>query len=477
MKTTLQVLTEEEKNRIHEASLRVLARTGLRVDSEQARALLKAAGAEVNDSNRIVNFPRAVVEEALRLAPKKFSLGARRDKWKLEMNAGETVLCMDGQGVSAYDFETKTIRPSTFQDLMNATRLANALDEVGVYWNIVTPTNLEETAGNFVMYARTLLTNFTKHIQEPASTKEEAKLLKEILHIVFGTTEEIKKRHPWSFLLCPQSPLVMEKAYTDAYLAVSGLGIPVGVMPMPLMGATAPASMAGTAVLGNSEVLAMLCLVQAAEPEAPFIYSPALAMMDPRTGGYFSGAVENGIFGAMETEMGRFYDLPVMASGGSTGRFVPTIQSGIERGMNGLLSALSYPDILVGPGLLGGSMVLNLEQFYLDVEMFRMSRKAGFGVTVEENTLLDDIISEVGPGGHFLGEDSTITAIRSNRWLLSDLFYSPGSADKELETPESILDRAKQKVEQILKQHDEFPLPKESEKEFDSLQKKCTETM
>ena len=101
MKTTLAVLSREEQGAIHEASLRVLARTGLRVDSARARGLLREAGAEVDEATRIVRLPRAVVEEALRLAPRQFALHGRREGWELEMNAGNCVLCMDGQGVSA----------------------------------------------------------------------------------------------------------------------------------------------------------------------------------------------------------------------------------------------------------------------------------------------------------------------------------------------------------------------------------------
>lgn len=475
MQTSLKVLSDNEKSDIHEAGLVVLAETGLRVDSARARKLLSSAGAEVDENSRLVKFPRGVVEEALRLAPKKFTLGARREGWQFDMNAGNTVLSMDGQGVSTYDAQKDEVHPSTYRDFMNATILANAVDEVGVYWNIVTANDRGETKTEFIGYVRDVLKNFTKHIQEPVSTEGEAELLREILHIVFGSTEDIKKNHPWSFLLCPQSPLVMEEQYTDAYLAMVGLDIPVGAMPMPLMGATAPASLAGTAVLGNSEVLAALCLVQAAEPGAPFIYSPALALMDPRTGGYHSGAVENGIMGAVETEMARFYDLPVMASGGSSSHFIPNIQSGIERSMGGLLTALSLPDIMVGPGLLGGSMILSLEQFLLDVEIFKMSRRAAAGIRGDKKHLFGDVISRVGPAGHFLGEDSTVDAIRSDEWFLSNLFVFSSYDEWAAGGRKTTMEQAREKVDHILTAHEEEPFPDEVERELEQLEKKFRE--
>jgi len=469
MTTRLTVLADEEKDGIHEASLRVLARTGLRVDSAKARGLLKAFGAEVHDSSRIVRFPRAVVEQALDMATKEFSLGARREGWNLRMNAGNCLLCMDGQGVSTLDRKSAEVRPSTYRDLQEATILGNALDEVGVYWSITTANDMEENPANFLIYLRYLLKNFTKHIQEPVSTPQEAQLLREVLQIVYGSSETIREKHPWSFLLCPLSPLVIEESYTDAYLAMAGLDIPLGAMPMPLMGATAPASLAATAVLGNSEVLGMLCIAQAAEPGVPFIYAPALALMDPRSGGYLSGAIENGLLGAMETEMGRYYKLPVMASGGSTGHFVPSIQSAVERGMNGLLTALSRPDLMVGPGLLGGSMILSLEQFYLDVEMFRMSRRASEGLRVNEQSLLEEVISSVGPGGNFLAEDSTVEAIHAGQWYLSDLFTSTGYEQWVSRGKPAVLEQVRERVDRLLASHESLPLSDEAERELAAL--------
>ena len=100
--------------------------------------------------------------------------------------------------------------------------------------------------------------------------------------------------------------------------------------------------------------------MQAAAPGTPFIYAPALAVMDPRSGRYSAGTIENGLLSAASVEMARYYGLPVEASGGGTDHYVPGIQPGYERALSSLLPVLSWPDILVGPGLLGGSMVLCL---------------------------------------------------------------------------------------------------------------------
>ena len=475
MRTLLQVLSEDERAQVHERTLGILAGTGMRVDTAWGRQILGDAGAEVDEDTNVVRFPRALVEEALRTAPKEFTLGARRPGWDLPMNGGDCTLLADGQATFVLDRETGERRPGTFDDWLEATRLIDALDDVGVYWCMVEGGEGDGSAADLVVYWRNLFRNFSKHVQDSITSPEQAPWLLQVLQTIFGDRETIRRQHPLSFLLCPQSPLVIEGPYTDAYLALLGWDIPVAVMPMPLMGATAPGSLISTVVLGNCEVLGMLCLVQAAAPGTPFIYAPALAVMDPRSGRYSAGAVVNGLLGAAATEMARYYGLPVEASGGGTDHYVPGIQAGYERALNGLLPALSWPDILVGPGLLGGSMVLSLEQLLIDVEVFGMCRQARRGIDAGADRWLEDVIDRVGPGGDFLSERSTVAGIRGGEWYVSKLgvhgtFESWDSAGRP-----ALLQQAREQVEHMLTTHQPLPLGEDVERELDRIQKRARE--
>jgi len=473
LKTLLQVLSDDERAQVHERTLRVLAKTGVRVDTTRGRQILEDAGAEVDDNTNIVCFPRALVEESLRLAPKEFTLGARRPDWDLFMNGGDCTLLIDGEAMFVIDRETWERRPGTFDDWLEATRLIDALDEIGVYWRMLEVSDRGETVANFVVYWRSLLHNFSKHVQGVIVDPAHAPWLLEILNTVFGDRETIRRRHPLSFLLCPQSPLIIDEPYTDAYLALSGWDIPVAAMPMPLMGATAPGSPIATTVQGNCEVLAMLCLVQAAAPGTPFIYAPCLATIDPRSGRYSGGAVENGLLSAVAIEMARYYGLPVEASGIGTDRHTPSIQAGYERALNGLLPVLSWPDILVGPGLLGGSMNLCFEQLLIDIEIFRMAKRAREGVLVSEDTWLDDVLSQIGPGGHFLAEPSTVEGMRGGRWYVSELGVHDTFEGWEAAGQPTLRDQAYESVEQILATHEPLPLGDEVERELDRIERQA----
>jgi trimethylamine--corrinoid protein Co-methyltransferase len=473
MRTLLQVLSQQERDQVHERSLGVLAETGVRVDTAQGRRMLKDAGADVDENTHIVCFPRALVEESLRLAPKQFTLGARRPGWDLPMNGGDCTLLMDGEAMFVLDPETGERRAATSDDWLETTHLIDALDEVGVYWSMVEVGDRGDTLADFVAYLRGVFRNFSKHVQDTTSSPEQAPWLLEVLQVVFGDKETIRREHPLSYLLCPQSPLIIEGPHTDAYLALLGWDIPVAIMPMPLMGATAPGSLISTTVTGNCEVLAMLCLVQAAAPGTPILYAPALAVIDPRSGRYSGGAIEAGLLGAACTEMARYYGLPAEASGIGTDHHVPSIQAGYERAMNGLLPALSWPDILVGPGLMGGSMILSLEQLLIDVEMFRMFRRARMGIDAGEDRWLEDVVSTVGPGGDFLAERSTVRGIRGGEWYVSRFGVHDTFEGWQASGGPTLREQACEKIQEILATHQPLPFDQHVERELERIQKRA----
>lgn len=461
METYIRVLSDQERHDVHDSSLYILENTGVRVDSAQGRRYLQEAGAEVDENTMIVFIPRKVVEEALRLAPKDFCLGARRPGWTLPMNAGACSLVADGEGISIIDRESGRVRETTFQDWLDATRLIDALDEIGVYWAMARGAEGTGSIPDMVHYWKSLFRNFSKHVQDSPSQASYIPWFLEVLQIIFGDRAHIRETHPFSYLICPQSPLVIDEQYTDAYLATIGWDIPVAIMPMPLMGGTAPGNKISTVVLGNSETLAMLTLIQAAAPGTPVIYAPVLAVMNPRTGLYSGGAIENAVLSSAAIEMARYYGLPVEGTGGGTDHYFPSIQSGYERALTSIMPVLSWPDLFVGPGLLGGSMILSLEQILIDIEIYRMNRQAHRGIRTFDEKWLDDVIESVGPAGNFLGERSTVMGIRSGSWLVDRLgVHEPFRSWEDAGRP-TVKDEASEQVDEILANHQPLPFSEE----------------
>jgi len=473
MRVQIQVLSESEKTQVHERSLNILAKTGVRVDTERGRRILHAAGASVDESNHMVRLPPTLVEEALRLAPREFSLGGRRPGFSLPMNAGNSYLLADGGAVRVHDSITGERRPGTYADWLKATRLLEALDDVSVYWQMVEAGLTSDTPGDFVAYWRVLYSNYSKHIQEYVNRPDLTPWLLEVLQTVFGGKETVSRIHPISFLLCPFSPLVIEGQYTDAYLETTGWNIPAVLMPMPLMGTTSPASLISTILLGNCEVLAMLCLVQAACPGTPAIYAPMLAVIDPHSGQYNGGAVEHCLLGVGATEMARYYNLPVEAEAGGSDAPVPGIQAGYERALNWELPTLARPDILVGPGLLGGSTVLCLEQLMIDLEMARCCQRIAHGIDTTEDKWLDDVIARVGAGGSFLTQRSTRDSVRAGEWYFPQMGFHDSFENWVSSGRHDLLEEARLKIEKILSTYPPNPPDEPVMRELQRIEKRA----
>lgn len=477
MRTFVQVLSEEERNGIHERSLDILSKTGVRVDTEIGQNLLREAGAHVDENTGIVRIPPKLVEDSLKSAPRDFTLGARRSDSDLKMNAGEFTLLADGEGMFVIDAESGERRSSTSQDWLEATRLIDAIDEIGIYWSMVersdeppNPSPVQQ-----VSYLSNVFRNFSKHVQDGSPSADLAPWILEVLQVIFGDKQSIRQTHPYSYLLCPQSPLVIDRQYTEACLALLGWDIPVAIMPMPLMGGTAPGSLLGTIILANCEVLATLCLIQAGAPGTPIIYAPVIAISNLRDGTYAAGAIEGGLTGAATTEMGRYYGLPVEASGGGTSQFKPNIQASYERALNALMPVLSWPDILVGPGLMGGSTHYSPEQLLIDVEVYKMAMRTHHGIDAGEDHWLDNVIHKVGPAGHFMAQPSTIKNMRSGEWYLTDFGWHGSYEEWQVSGYPNLIQEARERVENMLSNHQPLPLSEEMERELEKIYQKAKE--
>jgi trimethylamine--corrinoid protein Co-methyltransferase len=469
------VLSEQEKAGVHERTLRILSNTGVRVDTEQGRKILHEAGANVDENTHLVRFPKSMLEEALELAPKTFTLGARRPGWDLEMNAGECTLVGGGEGVFVIDRETGERRTGTYRDWLEATVVTDSLDEFGLYWTMITPGSDDDSHSGGVRFWHRLFENFSKHVQEPITDPAYAPWFLEVLQAIFGDKETIRRRHPVSFVACPMSPLVIEGPYTDAYLALLGWDIPLAVMPMPIMGSTSPGSLISAVTLANCEVMAMLCLSQAAAPGTPFIYAPVFGVMDPRTGGLSGRSIVGALMVVAGVEMARYYGLPSIGGAGGSGLHMPSVQTEYERALGSMPGILAWPDILVGAGLMGGGMTLSLEQLLIDVEIFKSSRRMVQGIATDDDKWLDDVLATVGPGGHFLSQRSTLDGMNSGEWHVSDFGWHGSFEAWERKGRPKLLDELREQVANILAAHKPLPLGEDVERELERIASKARE--
>jgi trimethylamine--corrinoid protein Co-methyltransferase len=231
MQARVEILSDAEKAQVHERTLKVLGTVGMRCDTAEGRRILADAGARVDEATRMVRFPPELVERSLAQVRKQFTVHGRRPGWSFPVNAGEFTLLADGGATAVFDAATGKRRPTTRADWLAATRLHDALDDVGFYWCPIDYALDYERPAGFVRYYTDVFATFGKHVQDSFGTPALAPWLKEVLDIVFGGQEAVRERMPLSFLITPASPLTIEHDYTQTWLELRDYGLPVAIMP------------------------------------------------------------------------------------------------------------------------------------------------------------------------------------------------------------------------------------------------------
>jgi trimethylamine--corrinoid protein Co-methyltransferase len=286
----------------------------------------------------------------------------------------------------------------------------------------------------------------------------------EMAGVIAGGNKRIKTRPPLSLIASPISPLNNDSGVLEAALVFAGSGLPVGFAAMPVLGTTAPASIAGAVIQGNAEILSAICLLQLAYPGTPAFYPLFTAMMNPFTGGISVSCETKYLFYAAAVQLGHYYNLPVMTGyGGSDSAGPIGWDVGRDDAVDAFFGCATGPDMVPGLGLLEGYTLLYPEKLLLDDEIYQSVKIMAEGTLVETNPSAVEEILAVGPGGHFLDRDYTIEHVRR--------LWRPGisrqwSAEKQdFRNPQVA---ALEKTKRILKTHKPKPL---DEKAADELKR------
>jgi trimethylamine:corrinoid methyltransferase-like protein len=192
MKAFFSILSDEECHRVHEESLGILENTGVRVETQIGRRILRSAGAIVDDTNKLVKFPRTLVESSMKLITRDFTLSARRPGADLvfkdgKLKGGESILLPDGVAPTVLDRRTGKRRKGTYEDWEAATRLSDMLDEIGMYWRIVEINDKKRDISDYVDYVCSMFRNFSKHVNDGPSTRDRIPWFLEVIQTIFGT--------------------------------------------------------------------------------------------------------------------------------------------------------------------------------------------------------------------------------------------------------------------------------------------------
>jgi trimethylamine--corrinoid protein Co-methyltransferase len=410
----LTMLDRDDCLRIHRASLEILHKTGVAVHSPTAIKLLGDSGAAILDE--LVHIPPSLVEWALASTSGSLNLYRR--------GSDEVALALDGEGVffgpgsdtlHYLDPVTGVHRDFKLADIADCSRLCDALPEIGFMMSVGVPRDAPPETYFRHQYA-TMLRNTTKPIVIVCNTRSDLEAITAMAAAAAGGMEALAA-HPNILLYSePSSPLQHSRDATEKLLFCAKHAIPITHSPAPMMGGTAPVTIAGAVALGNAEVLSSLVMHQLTNPGAPFLYGHGVHHLDMKEMISVYGAPEFQIARVAAAEMGRFYGLPVWGYAGHSDSKIVDGQAATDAQFSVLVALLAKTNLNHDVGYLESGLTGSPEMMVLTNEIISMSRRFVEGIRVDDESLATGIIRDVGPGGEFLSHEHTMAHWRE-LWL------------------------------------------------------------
>ncbi|MDJ0640446.1 MAG: trimethylamine methyltransferase family protein [Paracoccaceae bacterium] len=411
-----QPLDDAGVQRIHEAALEALETIGLSQAPPSGFEAMVAAGAIPGDDGRL-RYPRALVEDMLAKAARNITLCARDPKFDLHLEENSVHYGTAGAAVHVVDPVTGDYRDPTAQDLHDAARLVQNLDNIHFFQRPMVCRDIEDNLEMDLNTIYAAVAGTQKHIGTSFSDPSHVAPCMELIHMLAGG-EEAWRALPFisntnCFVVPPmkfaeESCIAMEHAIHA--------GMPVLLLSAGQAGATAPAPIAAAIVQAVAECLAGVVYVNSIAPGHPAIFGTWPFVSDLRTGAMSGGSAEQALLTAGCAQMHRFYGLPGGAAGGMADSKLPDMQTGWEQAMNNVLAGLAGLNMVYeAAGMQASLLGFCHESLVLGDDLVGQALRCVRGIEVTEDSVSLDVMRSVcleGPG-HYLGADQTLQLMQT----------------------------------------------------------------
>ena len=409
-------LSEVAVGRIHEAAMQALEVIGLSNAPQSGIDAMTAAGAILGDDGRL-RYPRALVEDMLAKAARGITLYGRDPKHHLNLSGTRVHYGTAGAAVHVVDIDTGDYRDSTLQDLHDAARLVQHLDNVHFFQRICVA---RDVLDNFEMDLNTVyaaVAGTTKHIGTSFSDPSHINGCFELIHDLAGGEAAWRERPFMSNSNCfVVPPMKFAEESCETMEACIRQGMPVLLLSAGQAGATSPAPIASAIVQAVAECLAGVVYVNSIAPGHPAVFGTWPFVSDLRTGAMSGGSAEQALLTAGCAQMHRFYGLPGGAAAGIADSKLPDMQAGWEQAISNTLAGLSglnmvYESVGMHASLLG----FCFESLTLGDDILGQALRCVRGIDVTEDSVSIEVMKEVcltGPG-HYLGSDQTLKLMQT----------------------------------------------------------------
>jgi len=457
-------LSEDQLDRIHNASLEILDRTGVCLFDDQALDLFKKAGVNVVDGNRI-HIPSGLVEWALSIVPKRVVLCDRHGHRVMPLERNNVFFGPGSDCPNILDHRSGERRPGTLQDIVDGIQLCDALPNIDFLMSLFIASDIEdqEMADRYQM--RAMLMNSTKPILFVTTGFEGCVDAVKMAEIVVGGEEELRRNPICACYINVTDPLRHNAGSLQKLMFLAEKGLPTTYTPMVLRGVNGPVTAAGAIALANAGELVGLVLAQLQREGAPVIHSGGYHdMFDMRTmvGVYESPEGRNG-----RAELAHFYGLPVFGLAGASDAKVPDQQAAAEAALSMLIEAFYGVNLIHDVGYLESGKCNSFEQLVMCDEIINYIKRFMQGLQVNDETLALDLIHQVGHTGDFMSTEHTLRHFRED-WY-PELFDRDNFEGWAAGGGKTLRQKSQERIDEILSEHQPEPLQPDIQRRIDEI--------
>nr|WP_281180572.1 trimethylamine methyltransferase family protein [Desulforhopalus singaporensis] len=407
----MRVLSDSQIKEIHLGACDILERTGSLIHNEEARNLLYSHGAVV-ENNGLVRIPSYLVDRALNTVPERFVLCDRDGNRAYRMETGKTHFSPLVDNIDIIDPQTRQRRKFVAAD---AARMAKIMDytrhmdvvQVGAFAADLPPEIVDR------VNIREMMLHQRKAISFSPSGPDALLDVIEMASIIAGGREQLKMNPYMMKLGEPISPLVHDDHAIKELMICAEHRMPIVYYPIPMGGATAPATSAGLLAQSHAESLAGLVIHQLTNPGAPFLYGGVATVMDMKSTVCVYGGPELYLQCAALSDIATYFHLPFWGTAGCTDTKALDTQGAAEIGMSCLLAVLTGANLVHDVALLDQASLVDPTTVLFCDEVIDHVKHFMRGIQVTDETLAIDVIDSVGAGGNYLIQKHTLQNFRS----------------------------------------------------------------
>lgn len=410
----LNIMTDDQVERIHNGTLQTLERVGVKVFEPEALELLRAAGARIEGN--LVKIPPWMLEDALHSAPKRVALANRDGSAAMNLEKGRIYYGAGSEVPFTIDLDSGQRRKVLKRDVCNSSRLIDSLEHIDFAMSLGLISDVEVKYSDVHQFEAMLL-NTNKPILFTCYDRRNLDCIIEMASLASGSQDKLRQKPSIALYAEPTSPLVHSRDALEKTLTCAAEEIPLIYATTPMLGATGPVTVAGSLVVANAEILSGLVIHQLKSKGAPFIYGGGIPSMHMGTSICSYGGPERDRGCIALVRLSQYYNLPSFTTAGCTDAHTFDQQAGMEAGFNIAVAGLAGGNLIHDLGYMGVGMISCLEYLLLCNEAVGAAKKLIRGIDVDEEHLALDLIEKVGPGGHYLAEEHTMKHFRSELYF------------------------------------------------------------